>query len=114
MSEPVFIAMRPGTEASVCLDIGSRQEMGIAKYGTTVADNPLSLRQWLQHAYEETLDKAIYLKRAIAEIDAQAVPYIGPDRRACGKDLDDMVRAGKSVLPEDFGACGNVGMEASE
>ena len=112
MSEPVFIAMRPGIEANVCLDIGSRQEMGIAKYGTTVADNPLSLRQWLQHAYEETLDKAIYLKRAIAEIDAQAVPYIGPDRRACCNDLSDMVRAGKSVLPEDAGACGNVGREA--
>ena len=112
MTEPVFIAMRPGIEANVCLDIGSRQEMGIAKYGTTVADNPLSLRQWLQHAYEETLDKAIYLKRAIAEIDAQAAPYIGPDRRACGNDIDDMVRAGKSVLPEDAGACGNVGREA--
>lgn len=114
MTEPIFIAMRPGIEANVCLDIGSRQEMGIAKYGTTVADNPLSLRQWLQHAYEETLDKAIYLKRAIAEIDAQAVPYIGPDRRACGNDLSDMVRAGKSVVPEDAGGCGNVGREDSE
>ena len=47
MIEPIFIAMRPGTEANVCLDIGSRQEKGFAKYGTTVADNPLSLRQWL-------------------------------------------------------------------
>lgn len=27
-------------------------------------------------------------------------------------DLDDMLRAGKSVLPEDCGACGNVGREA--
>ena len=103
MTNPVFIAMRPGIEANVCMDIGSRQEMGIVKYGTTVADNPLSLRQWLQHAYEETLDKAIYLKRAIAEIDAQEL-----------RDIDDMVRAGKSVLPEDFGACGNVGREDSE
>ena len=101
MTEPIFIAMRPGTEASVCIEIARRQEMGIAKYGTTVADNPLSLRQWLQHAYEETLDKAIYLKRAIAEIDAQEL-----------RDIDDMVRASKSVLPEDFGACGNVGREA--
>lgn len=50
--------------------------------------------------------------RAIAEIDAQDVSYIGPDRRACGNDLYDMVRAGKSVLPEDAGACGNVGREA--
>lgn len=58
-----------GTEAAVCDDIARRQALGIAKYGTTVADNPLSLREWLQHAYEETLDKAIYLKRAIEEID---------------------------------------------
>ena len=69
MSEPVFIAMRPGTEANVCLDIGSRQEMGIAKYGTTVADNPLSLRQWLVHAFEEALDLSVYLRRCIEEID---------------------------------------------
>lgn len=60
-----------GTEAAVCMDIAMRQKMGIAKYGTTVADNPLTLRQWLQHAYEETLDKAIYLKRAIEQIDKE-------------------------------------------
>lgn len=101
MIDPVFIAMRRGIEAEVCIEIARRQEKGIAKYGTTVADNPLSLRQWLQHAYEETLDKAIYLKRAIAEIDAQEL-----------RDIDDMVRAGKSVMPEDCGACGNVGREA--
>lgn len=101
MTDQVFIAMRRGIEAEVCIEIARRQEHGIAKYGTTVADNPLVLRQWLQHAYEETLDKAIYLRRAMAEIDAQ-------ERR----DLDDMVRAGKSVLPEDCGACGNVGREA--
>ncbi len=58
-----------GTEAAVCADIAERQQKGIAKYHTTVADNPLSLREWLQHAYEETLDQAIYLKRAIAELD---------------------------------------------
>lgn len=62
-----------GIEAAVCDDIASRQEKGVAKYGTTVADNPLSLREWLQHAYEETLDKAVYLKRAIAEIDSRWV-----------------------------------------
>ncbi len=56
-----------GIEAQVCADIASRQQRGIAKYGVTVQDNPLPLKEWLQHAYEETLDKAIYLKRAIAE-----------------------------------------------
>lgn len=64
-----------GIEAAVCNDITERQQKGIAKYGVTVAENPLSLRDWLQHAYEETLDKAIYLKRAIAEMEnADDVP----------------------------------------
>lgn len=58
-----------GTEARVCEDIASRQEKGVAKYGTTVEGNPLTLKQWLKHAYEETLDQAIYLKRAIEELD---------------------------------------------
>lgn len=58
-----------GTEARVCADIAKRQALGMEKYGVSVADNPLSLKEWLQHAYEETLDKAIYLKRAIENID---------------------------------------------
>jgi hypothetical protein len=59
-----------GIEAQVCADIAKRQQLGIAKYGTTVADNPLTHRQWLEHAYEEALDMAVYLRRAMAEIDA--------------------------------------------
>jgi hypothetical protein len=34
------------TEEQVCDDIKARQRLGVAKYGTTVADNPLSLRAW--------------------------------------------------------------------
>ncbi len=67
----IGVFLPEGTEAEVCLDIARRQKMGQAKYGTTVAENPLSLKQWLTHAYEEALDQAIYIKRAIAEIDAQ-------------------------------------------
>lgn len=59
------------TETLVCEDIILRQGIGLIKYGQSVADNPLGLRQWLQHAYEETLDNAIYLKRAMQEIDAK-------------------------------------------
>lgn len=58
-----------GTEKAVCDDIAHRQRIGIMKYDTTVRENPLSLREWLQHAYEETLDQAIYLRRAMEEID---------------------------------------------
>ncbi len=73
-----------GIEALVCQEIAQRQAKGIAKYGTTVANNPLALRDWLQHQYEELLDAAVYCRRAIAELDAQE-----------GRDLDDMCRAGK-------------------
>lgn len=60
--------MVSGIEALVCDDIAKRQQVGIAKYGTTVAENMLSHAQWLKHAYEECLDMAVYLKRAMAEL----------------------------------------------
>lgn len=66
------IAVAYGTEARVIAMISERQEKGVSKYGTTVAENPLSLREWLQHAMEEALDQAIYLARAIEEIDRNA------------------------------------------
>jgi hypothetical protein len=61
-----------GIELTVCNDITRRQLFGINKYGTTVLDNQLHLRAWLMHAYEEALDQAIYLRRAIEEIDSTA------------------------------------------
>lgn len=56
-------------ESQVCAVILARQQKGIAKYGMTVAQNPAELREWLQHAYEEALDLAIYLKRAIQKLN---------------------------------------------
>lgn len=61
-----------GTEAQVCQDINDRQQHGLAKYGISVRDNPLTLRQWLQHAYEEHLDAAVYLKRAMEALGPDA------------------------------------------
>jgi len=69
-----------GIEALVCEEITLRQQKGIAKYQTTVADNPLSLREWLQHALEESLDQAVYLRRAIAEIDKQSATALNSER----------------------------------
>ena len=57
------IVSATGIEAEVCADIADRQRRGIAKYGVTVEDNPLSEEDWTRHAYEEALDLAIYLKR---------------------------------------------------
>jgi hypothetical protein len=69
-----------GIERMVCEEIALRQQKGLAKYGTTVADNNLSLREWLQHALEESLDQAIYLRRAIAEIDKQSATALSQER----------------------------------
>ena len=48
-----------GIEKQVCDDIAARQQLGIKKYGRTVAESPDDM---LQHAYEEALDLAVYLK----------------------------------------------------
>lgn len=58
-----------GTEARVCALIAARQKRGIAKYGTTVSDNPLELRQWLTHQQEELADALVYCTRAIEMLD---------------------------------------------
>ena len=50
-------------------DLLRRSELGIKKYGTNLERKDLSLRDWLQHTYEEILDTANYLKRTIMEID---------------------------------------------
>jgi hypothetical protein len=66
------------TETTVIEMIRARQQLGLNKYGTTVARNPLELRQWLQHSLEEKLDDCIYVMRAIQELDsilqAQSLP----------------------------------------
>lgn len=61
-------------EESVILEIKERSKKGYAKYGTTMTRKDLSLRDWAQHALEEALDLAIYLKRIIRDLDAQDKP----------------------------------------
>lgn len=46
-------------------DLVSREKKGIETYGTTVDREDYGLKNWLQEAYEECLDKCIYLKAAI-------------------------------------------------
>lgn len=52
----------------VLSDIKKREEKGFLQYGTTVDRNDYDLKMWLQEAYEECLDMAIYLKSAINNI----------------------------------------------
>ena len=57
--------------AEVRKDLRERSELGIEKYNTTLDRTDIDLKGWLQHAYEETLDKALYLKRAIRELNEE-------------------------------------------
>lgn len=59
----------PIVERNVSL-LRQRSAVGVQKYGTTLADNKLPLRAWLNHALEEALDQANYLQAAMAEIDS--------------------------------------------
>ena len=40
-----------------------RSETGIRKYGTTLDRTDLSIKEWIDHAIEESLDHALYLQR---------------------------------------------------
>jgi hypothetical protein len=72
MDTPGGFIRASGTEAAVCRDVAARQAKGLAKYGTTVRGNPLTLREWHQHHYEELLDAAVYVKRIIEQMDKEA------------------------------------------
>ena len=68
---------RRDVESVVCLDIKRRQQIGLQKYGQSVAECEDPLVEWLRQAYEECLDQAIYLKRAIAEIEpTELIPAV--------------------------------------
>lgn len=47
----------------VIQDIKARREAGLKKYGTTLDRTDLTKKEWIQHAYEEALDLACYLKK---------------------------------------------------
>jgi hypothetical protein len=52
-------------------DLFNRSQKGIQKYGATLDRKDLNLKDWLQHAYEECLDQANYLKKCIVVIEAE-------------------------------------------
>ena len=54
-------------------DLLQRSERGIQKYGTTLDREDLTHRDWLQHAYEEALDLANYLKKCILDLDSKDI-----------------------------------------
>ncbi len=61
------INMEDNIVKSVKDDLTRRSEVGIKKYKTTLDRQDLTEKQWLNHAYEEALDLALYLKKLITD-----------------------------------------------
>ena len=84
-----------GTERRVCDLLAQRQSLGLNKYGTTVAENPLTLRQWLVHQQEELADALVYCTRAIEELDAKGVQIADP---LVAKNGHDFIKGLQTLL----------------
>lgn len=48
---------------SVVTKFLSRSAVGIAKYNTTLQDNPADLQEWLTHLQEELMDAVNYVEK---------------------------------------------------
>lgn len=51
----------------VISDLKDRELKGLREYGVTIDRDDYSLLDWLTEAYQETLDNALYLQKAIQE-----------------------------------------------
>lgn len=66
----------------VIADIRKQEEKGLVTYGKTMDREDYELVNWLQEAYEECLDKCLYLKAAINKLKNE------PQRRTDSEEAD--------------------------
>jgi hypothetical protein len=62
-----YIPVKDEITKDVIMDLISRAKRGEEKYNTTLGEN--NHQNMLQHAYEEALDMAQYLKKEITELN---------------------------------------------
>lgn len=53
-------------------DLEARAALGLKKYGVGLERTDLKEADWVQHAYEEALDLACYLRRLLEEIKTES------------------------------------------
>lgn len=81
----------------------ARSRLGQAKYGTTLMRNDLSLLDWMRHAIEESLDRTLYLLRALKDLEklyleSAPLDYATRSRRSASSSFSASVRASTGVL----------------
>ncbi len=62
-----YIPVKDEITKAVIMDLISRAQRGVEKYNTTLGEN--NHQNMLQHAYEEALDMAQYLKKEITTLN---------------------------------------------
>jgi len=77
--------------AQVMIDLRAREKMGIEKYGVSVDKAELNTLQWMQHAYEESLDHAIYMKKLILEAHRQIARAKGSEHAPDVHELQEKI-----------------------
>tara|TARA_Y100001938_G_scaffold147247_1_gene228032 strand:+ start:567 stop:749 length:183 start_codon:yes stop_codon:yes gene_type:complete len=55
-------------EDAVCEKIKARSDVGKEKYGVTMEEEILSIREWLVHLQEELMDAAVYVEKLLGMV----------------------------------------------
>ena len=56
-------------EDNVCKKIKARSDVGKKKYGVTMEEEMLSMREWLVHLQEELMDAAVYVEKLLGMVE---------------------------------------------
>ena len=56
-------------EDKVCEKIQQRAEVGKAKYGITMEEEVLAIREWLNHLQQELMDACVYLEKVLGLVE---------------------------------------------
>jgi len=81
----------------VIADIRKQEEKGLVTYGVTMDREDYELVNWLQEAYEECVDKCLYLKAAINKLknepqrftDSKEANQRDVEQATCGGEVGD-------------------------
>ena len=61
-----------------------RSRLGVLKYGTTLDNNKLTLKEWLVHMCQELMDASLYANKMIMVLDK----FDMDDAEALKKEID--------------------------
>tara|TARA_R100001198_G_C5237945_1_gene215545 strand:- start:2497 stop:2679 length:183 start_codon:yes stop_codon:yes gene_type:complete len=56
-------------EDAVCEKIKARSDIGKKKYGVTMEEEVLSIREWMNHLQQELMDAAVYLEKLLGMVE---------------------------------------------